>query len=180
LSKILGWAKRPVPFCIPTTGGQQKSLPWIKNSPWDNPYNASGTVIRMAFEVLTFRSLFRNTAICLKQEGPKVGYSSAKWLWLFALMFHYSFLLILLRHLRLFLNPVPMPIEKLEFMDSTCRSACRFCTVGQLIVAALLFCSCAGVQIPRSTSFVHVRLLPLFLSGIACPASGCDTSPRWT
>ena len=40
--KVVGWAKRPVPFCIPTTAGQQKSLPWIKNNPWDNPYNASG------------------------------------------------------------------------------------------------------------------------------------------
>ncbi len=140
VSKIVGWAKRPVPFCIPTTGGQQKSLPWIKNSPWDNPHNASGTVIRMALEVFAFRSLFRNTSLCLQQDGPKVGYSSAKWLWLFALMFHYSFLIILLRHLRLFLNPVPMPLEKLEFVDSILQIGVPLLYQSDmLIVAALLF-----------------------------------------
>jgi len=32
--RVLSWARRPVPFCIPTTGGQQKSLPWIAASPW--------------------------------------------------------------------------------------------------------------------------------------------------
>ena len=116
--KVIGWAKRPVPFCIPTTGGQQKSLPWIKNNPWDNPYNASGVVMRMVFEVLTFRSLFRNTAVKLDQNGPKVAYSSEKWLWLFALLFHYSFLIILLRHLRFFTDPVPMFVEKTEFLDT--------------------------------------------------------------
>ena len=67
--KVVGWAKRPVPFCIPTTAGQQKSLPWIKNNPWDNPYNASGVFMRMVFEVLTFRSLFRNTAVKLDQNA---------------------------------------------------------------------------------------------------------------
>jgi nitrate reductase gamma subunit len=140
LSKILNWAKTPVPFCIPTTGGQQKSLPWIKNNPWDNPYNASGTVIRMALEVLTFRSLFRNTSIQLQQDGPKVGYNSAKWLWLFALMFHYSFLLILLRHLRLFTNPVPMPILKLEFFDSILQIGVPVLYQSDMIfVAAILF-----------------------------------------
>jgi nitrate reductase gamma subunit len=116
--KVVGWASRPVPFCIPTTGGQQKSLPWIKNSPWDNPYNASGVFMRMVFEVLTFRSLFRNTSVKLDQNGPKVGYSSEKSLWLFALIFHYSFLLILIRHLRFFTDPVPMFVEKSEFFDS--------------------------------------------------------------
>ena len=118
VTKVVGWAKRPVPFCIPTTAGQQKSLPWIKNNPWDNPYNASGVFMRMVFEVLTFRSLFRNTAVKLDQNGPKVGYSSEKSLWLFALIFHYSFLAILIRHLRFFTNPVPMFVEKAEFFDS--------------------------------------------------------------
>ena len=69
---------------------------------------ASKEGFRMVFEVLTFRSLFRNTAVKLDQNGPKVAYSSDKWLWLFALAFHYSFLVILIRHLRFFTNPVPM------------------------------------------------------------------------
>ena len=116
--RVVGWAKTPVPFCIPTTGGQQKSLPWIKNSPWDNPYTKGGVVMRMVFEVLTFRSLFRNTAVKLEQDGPKVAYSSEKLLWLFALIFHYCFLVILLRHLRFFLAPVPGAIHLVEFVDT--------------------------------------------------------------
>ena len=116
--RIVDWAKSPVPFCIPTTGGQQKSLPWIKNNPWDNPYDNKGVVMRMVFEVLTFRSLFRNTSVKLQQEGPKVAYSSEKFLWLFALMFHYCFLVILIRHLRFFLAPVPWAVHVTEFFDS--------------------------------------------------------------
>ena len=116
--RVVGWAKRPVPFCIPTTGGQQKSLPWIKNSPWDNPYDKRGVVMRMLFEVLTFRSLFRNTSLKLQQDGPKVAYSSEKWLWGFALIFHYCFLVILIRHLRFFMAPVPWAVHVTEFFDS--------------------------------------------------------------
>jgi nitrate reductase gamma subunit len=138
--KVLGWAYRPVPFCIPTTGGQQKSLPWIKNSPWDNPYNASGVVMRMMFEVLTFRSLFRNTAVKLDQTGPKVAYSSAKALWLFALLFHYSFLIILIRHLRFFMEPVPMLVEKTEFFDSIMQIGLPLLyQTDALLVVGLLF-----------------------------------------
>ncbi len=116
--RIVDWAKIPVPFCIPTTGGQQKSLPWIKNNPWDNPYDKRGVFMRMLFEVLTFRSLFRNTSVKLQQDGPKVAYSSEKWLWLFALMFHYCFLVILIRHLRFFMTPVPGFVHVAEFFDS--------------------------------------------------------------
>jgi hypothetical protein len=32
ISRVLQWAARPVPFRIPTTAGQQKSLPWIKQN----------------------------------------------------------------------------------------------------------------------------------------------------
>ena len=35
--RILLWAGAPVPFRIPTTCGQQKSLPWIKQNRLDNP-----------------------------------------------------------------------------------------------------------------------------------------------
>ena len=116
--RIVDWAKSPIPFCIPTTGGQQKSLPWIKFSPWDNPYDKKGVFMRMVLEVLCFRSLFRNTSVKLQQEGPKVGYSSEKSLWLIALIIHYCFLLILVRHLRFFMAPVPYPVHIAEFMDS--------------------------------------------------------------
>src|SRR3990172_7585216 len=103
--KVLRWASSPVPFRIPTTCGQQKSLPWIKQAKIENPSTTLGVVIRMALEVLAFRSLFRNTKTEI--EGGKLSYLSNKWLWGIALAFHYAFLVIVLRHMRLFLEPIP-------------------------------------------------------------------------
>jgi nitrate reductase gamma subunit len=121
LCKIMAWAKRPVPFRIPTTGGQQETLGWIKQNKWDNPSTGPQTFVRMVLEVLTFRSLFRNTKTVLRHDegkNPIVAYVSAKWLWLFAIMFHYGFLIVAVRHMRLFLQPVPLPIETLDYFDS--------------------------------------------------------------
>ena len=115
--RVLFWAARPVPFRIPTTGGQQKSFPWIKQNKIDNPSTALGVFIRMAFEVLLFRSLFRNVRSELR-SGPKLAYASSKWLWVAALAFHYSFLIILLRHLRLFTEPVVPVVKTLETLDA--------------------------------------------------------------
>jgi len=115
--RVLQWAARPVPFRIPTTAGQQKSLPWIKQNKIDNPSTALGVIVRMAFEVLLFRSLFRNTRSELT-GGPKLSYASAKWLWMAGLAFHWTFLIILVRHLRLFLEPVPSSIKIVESLDS--------------------------------------------------------------
>jgi nitrate reductase gamma subunit len=114
--RVLKWAARPVPFRIPTTAGQQNSLPWIKQNKIDNPSTALGAFVRMVFEVLLFRSLFRNTRTELR--GPILSYASAKWLWIAALAFHYSFLIILIRHLRLFIEPVPSLVKTVEKLDS--------------------------------------------------------------
>ncbi|WP_027720480.1 sulfate reduction electron transfer complex DsrMKJOP subunit DsrM [Maridesulfovibrio zosterae] len=114
-SRIIGWAKSPVPFSIPTTGGQQKSLDFIKHDRFDNPVTPGQTFIRMVLEICCFRSLFRNTSVALK-DG-RVTYSSAKWLWGFSLLFHYSFLLIVIRHMRLFFEPVPVCIGFVEMID---------------------------------------------------------------
>jgi len=115
--RVVKWGRSPVPFRIPTTAGQQKSLPWIKESKIENPSTAFGAFVRMVFEVLLFRSLFRNTRTEL-HSGPRLAYASSKWLWIAALAFHYSFLVILLRHLRLFTEPVLLPITWLESLDS--------------------------------------------------------------
>lgn len=115
--RVVDWARSAVPFCIPTTCGQQESLPWIKANCIENPSTTKGVVGRMLLEVLCFRSLFRNTKVDL-HEGTVVTYSSSKWLWLGALAFHYSFLIIALRHLRFFTEPVPGLIHALESVDS--------------------------------------------------------------
>ncbi len=114
--RVINWAKAPVPFRIPTTVGQEKSLPWIKSSTLDNPHNAWGVVGRMALEVFFFRSLLRNLKTELK-EGPRLVYGFNLWLWLAGLAFHYSFLLIILRHFGYFLQPVPGFVTLLETFD---------------------------------------------------------------
>ncbi|MBN2139515.1 MAG: sulfate reduction electron transfer complex DsrMKJOP subunit DsrM [Desulfovibrionaceae bacterium] len=116
--KIIKWSRSAVPFRIPTTGGQQRPYDptMFKQNKWDNPSTGPQTVIRMLLEVLAFRSLFRNTKASL-HEGPVVAYASAKWLWLFALLFHYSFFIIVARHLRLFMEPIPGFVNALDFVD---------------------------------------------------------------
>ncbi|MEW6615158.1 MAG: sulfate reduction electron transfer complex DsrMKJOP subunit DsrM [Thermodesulfobacteriota bacterium] len=110
------WTRAPVPFRIPTTCGQQKSHPWIKANNLESPYNVLGVMARMVLEVLLFRSLFRNTRAELR-DGPRVVYGGTKWLWLAGLAFHWSFLLILLRHLRFFTEPIPFFVNLFESMD---------------------------------------------------------------
>jgi len=109
------WAKSPVPFRIPTTCGQQKSLPWIKSSSLESPHSTAGVIGRMALEVLFFRSLFRNSKWELKEGRPVYG--GAKWLWLAGLAFHWSFLIIVFRHLRFFFEPVPGCVNLLATLD---------------------------------------------------------------
>ncbi len=118
--RVIDWGRSPVPFRIPTTGGQQWSFPWIKASPIDNPKGTFGVIVRMIFEVLLFRSLFRNTRLEYRRASdgmPRVDYEWEKWLWLAALVFHYSFLVIFLRHFRFFMEPVPGFVHLLESLD---------------------------------------------------------------
>ena len=114
--RIVKWARSPVPFRIPTTGGQQKSLSFIRQNRLDNPSSYLGLLGRMALEVLFFRSLFRNTKAELK-EGPLLTYGANKWLWLFSMAFHWSFLVIFLRHFRFFTNPIPFFVPYLQDID---------------------------------------------------------------
>ena len=113
--RVVRWGKSPVPFRIPSTCGQEKSLPWIKTNPLDNPSGLWGVIGRMALEVLLFRSLFRNTKAEIRQQRPV--YDSAKWLWFFGLLFHWSLLIIVLRHLRFFVEPVAGCINTLSAVD---------------------------------------------------------------
>jgi len=54
------------------------------------PTTTTGVVMRMGREVVLFESLFK----------------SNKWIWIFGWMFHFGLLLVLLRHLRYFTEPV--------------------------------------------------------------------------
>ncbi|MDA8421723.1 MAG: sulfate reduction electron transfer complex DsrMKJOP subunit DsrM [Nitrospiraceae bacterium] len=115
--RILKWGSSPNPFRIPTTCGQQKSLPWIKYSKLENPSGVLGVLGRMALEVLFFRSLFRNLKTQLRDDS-QLTYGEAKWLWAAGLAFHWSFLIILVRHLRFFTQQVPAAVQLVEMLDS--------------------------------------------------------------
>jgi len=62
------------------------------------PTTTSGVAMRMAREVVLFESLFK----------------SNKWIWIFGWMFHGALLLVLLRHLRYFTQPVPGIIAAIQ------------------------------------------------------------------
>lgn len=79
LSKVILYFKTPSPLKIPTTTAPKTSM---------------GVVARLIPEILFFRSLLK-------------GGTTEKILWLGGWVFHVSFLLIVLRHLRFFTYPVP-------------------------------------------------------------------------
>ena len=113
--RVVRWAWTPVPFRIPTTCGQEKSLPWIKTNSLDDPFTTWGVVGRMALEVLTFRSLFRNNRA--KLYGRRLVIAESKYLWLGSMAFHWALLIVLLRHLRLLIEPVPAWVLGLQRID---------------------------------------------------------------
>lgn len=115
--KVMGWARSAVPFRIPTTCGQQKSLPWIKQARIDNPTTTWGVWVRMFLEIVAFRSLFRNTRTRIREDG-RIAYNLEIFLWLGALAFHYAFLTVVVRHMRFFLEPVPFVLQVLENLDA--------------------------------------------------------------
>ncbi len=154
--RVVLWSLSPVPFRIPTTCGQQKSLPWIKANWFESPTSTAGVVARMALEILLFRSLFRNTITELRQ-GPRLTYGEGKFLWLGALAFHWSLLIIFLRHLRFLIEPVPRLVLMLEKMDGFFQMGTPVLYVSDVVVvAALLY-----LLLRRLTS-LQVRYISLF------------------
>jgi len=115
--RVVHWAASPVPFRIPTTTGQARSLPWIRNNELEAPSGLLGVLGRMALEVLFFRSLFRNTRIELLPGKQKLSYLADKTLWAAALAFHWAMLISILRHFRFFVEPVPVWVDWLESAD---------------------------------------------------------------
>jgi nitrate reductase gamma subunit len=171
--RVVRWSLSPVPFRIPTTCGQQKSLPWIKAGWLESPSRTAGVVARMALEILFFRSLFRNTKAELRQ-GPWLTYGESKFLWLGALAFHWSFLIIFARHLRFFMEPVPRPVLALEKLDSFFQVGAPILYLTDvIIVAALLYLLQRRLADPQvryisllADYFALFLLLGLAVSGI--------------
>ncbi|MBF0201451.1 MAG: sulfate reduction electron transfer complex DsrMKJOP subunit DsrM [Desulfamplus sp.] len=141
VNRVMGWADSAVPFRIPTTCGQEKSLPWIKQNRIDNPDTAWGVFIRMVLEIFLFRSLFRNTKAAFhRDENNRLSYSWEIFLWLGALAFHYAFLVTAVRHLRFFMEPVPWCLKALEYMDGIVQLGLpNIFMSGLVLLAAALF-----------------------------------------
>jgi nitrate reductase gamma subunit len=167
--RVLKWASSPVPFHIPTICGQQKSLPWIKASRVDSPYTTGGVVARLALEILLFRSLLKNEKVEL-QEPTKILFKTSTLLWLGAMAFHWSFLIILLRHLRLFLEPVPSLIVILQRVDSVLQGLFPVLYITDIIIViALAYLFLRRVIYPqiRYISLPSDYFVILIIAGIA-------------
>lgn len=156
LYRVVRWARAPVPFRIPTTCGQEKSLPWVKNEELDNPSGALGVIGRLLLEVLFFRSLFRNHVVEVMPDKEKVNYLGTKYLWAAAMAFHWAMLVVVLRHFRFFVEPVPQWVEKLQLVDG-------FFQVGVPVIygTTVLFVVAGGYLLLRRLADAKVRFISL-------------------
>ncbi len=154
--RILLWARSPVPFRIPTASGQQRSLSWIKAARLESPSTMLGVLGRMALEIGLFRSLFRNTKLELR-DGPRLVFGEAKWLWLAAIAFHWSFLVIFLRHLRFFMEPIPAFVNLLSSLDGFFQIGAPVLYVTDVVIVVAL-----GYLLLRRLRDPQVRYVSLF------------------
>ncbi len=162
--RVVKWAKSPVPFSIVTTCGQQKTLPWIRQNKLENPSSTAHVIGRMLLEALFFRSLFRNVKGELK-DSSRLIYGSDKWLWLAGIVFHYSFLIVLLRHIRFFAEPAPFFLPMLEAIDGFLEiGAPRLFMTGLVLMAAAAFLFLRRLYIPQVRYIsLPADYFPLFL-----------------
>ncbi len=156
LYRVVKWARAPVPFRIPTTCGQEKSLPWIRNQELENPSGSLGVIGRLLLEVLFFRSLFRNHFVEVIPDKEKVNYIGTKYLWAAAMAFHWAMLVVVLRHFRFFVEPVPLWVQKLQAVDG-------FFQVGVPVIYAttVAFVAALGYLLLRRLADGKVRYISL-------------------
>jgi nitrate reductase gamma subunit len=129
-------------------------------------------VKRLALEILLFRSLLKNEKIEL--EAPhKLLFRSSTLLWLGAMAFHWSLLVIGVRHLRFFLEPLPDCIVVLIRVDSIFQGFFRLLPVPYITdfliffaLAYLFFRRVVSPQI-RYISIPSDYFVLLLLGGIA-------------
>jgi len=114
--KVLRWMRAPVAFRIPLTVGQQKSIASVSHSRGGNPHSAGEVLLRVLLDIVLFRPLFRATPTA-PGTARGLSHGMGRWLWFMAVTFHASLLIIVLRHLRLFLSPVPALVAVLERFD---------------------------------------------------------------
>ena len=116
VGKVARWMRAPVPFRIPLTVGQQRALRSIPHSRAGSPLSAFEVILRVLLDVLLFRPLFRATPTA-PSLARGLAHGMDRSLWFVAVAFHGSLAIIVLRHLRMFLEPVPGFVAILERFD---------------------------------------------------------------
>lgn len=154
ISRVVKWANIPVPVNIVTTGSGYLN----------NPKSRTAAAIRVASEVLVFRSLFKNTKYDLVTHVNK----SNRFLWLGAITFHVCFIVILIRHTRLFVQPVPSFVVNIHMLDTITADS----ITGLLIIAALSYLLVRRLVFPEmkyisilSDYFALLLLLSIVITG---------------
>jgi nitrate reductase gamma subunit len=90
------------------------------------------------------------------RQGAKLSYASAKWLWMFAIAFHYAFLVTIFRHLRFFIDPVPSPVRLVERLDGWLQI-----WLPQIMVSGLLLLTAALLLLARRLLIPKLRYISL-------------------
>lgn len=166
--RVIKWALIPVPFRIPATCGQQKSLAFLNAGAIENPSGKTGVFLRMTSEILFFRSLLRNTNTAMYENRPV--YTRDVTLWLFGLLFHASMLIIVIRHLRFFIEPVPAFINTLSAWDGMFELGVPTIYLSDIVFAVsaiYLFMRRAAVSRLRYISLVQDYIPLLLLISVA-------------
>jgi nitrate reductase gamma subunit len=154
LGKVARWMRSPVPFCIPLIAGQHRTVPTLARDRFGSPHSVVEVMLRVLRDVLLFRPLLRTTPTA-RQLGRLSGYGGC-WLWFFAVAFHGSLAIVLLRHLRLFLTPVPGFVTFLEQADSVTDL-----WVPRVHATSLLLLVALGLLIGRRLVLARLRYISL-------------------
>jgi nitrate reductase gamma subunit len=106
-------------------------------------------------------------------EGRKLVYGPDKWLWAAALVFHWTFLIVFIRHFRFFTEPVPAWILHLQNLDGFFQVGVpEILLTGVLLLAAVSYLFFRRVAMPRIRYIsLPADYLPLFFI-IMIAASG--------
>ncbi len=157
--RVIRWANIPVPTNIVTTGG---------TGYLSNPKSRTAAALRVASEALIFLSLWRNTKYDLDTHEVK----SNKVLWLGAMAFHATFFLIVIRHLRLVIEPFPSWMATIRAVEALGPSWPGLNYSSLIIIVALLYLLTRRIINPElqyisilGDYFVVLLILAIAISG---------------
>jgi len=90
----------------------------MKADELENPSSTFGVIGRMFLEIFFFRSLWRNQRFELEEDRKRLRFDGNRYLWLAGLAMHWSLLIIIFRHTRLFMEPVLSVVNFVEWFDT--------------------------------------------------------------